>query len=190
MARLRVISGAARGRRLKSVPGDSTRPITDRAKESLFNILREDIPGCDMLDLFAGTGGVGIESLSRGGKFVRFIDQHPAAIKTIHENLALTGLAKNSEVLKMDAFALLSRPVDRTFDYVYVAPPQYHEMWKKALLLLDQQPDWLVEDGWIIVQIDPTEYEALTLENFSEFDQRKYGSVLLVFYEREPSDDG
>lgn len=189
MAKIRVISGSARGRKLKLVPGDVTRPITDRVKESLFNIIREDVPDCAFFDLFGGTGSVGIEALSRGAGFVRFVEQNRMAIRTIKENLAITGLEKNAEVLQTDAFAILNRTPDKSFDYVYVAPPQYHEMWIKAIKLLDATPDWLVEDGWVIAQIDPVEYKSLVLENFSEFDQRKYGSTLLVFYERNIIDE-
>jgi 16S rRNA (guanine(966)-N(2))-methyltransferase RsmD len=186
MPKLRVISGSAKGRRLNLVPGDITRPITDRVKEALFNILRADLPGCHFLDLFAGTGSVGIEALSRGADHVRIIDSHKLAIKTLKENLELTKLGENAEVVQGDAFVMLSRSPNDAFDYIYIAPPQYKGMWKKALSSLDKNPDWLVEDGWAIAQIDPKEYEPLTLSNLSEFDQRKYGSTLLVFYEREP----
>ena len=188
MSRLRVISGAAKGRRLQPVPGDSTRPITDRVKEALFNILRFDLVDAKLLDLFAGTGSVGIEALSRGAGFVRFVDRETKAIKTIHENLKLTGLSEAAEVLSLDAFAMLAKTPNLEFDYVYIAPPQYHNLWEQALIALDKRPDWLVEDGWIIVQIDPKEYKDLTLNNFSEFDQRKYGNTLLVFYEKEAGD--
>ena len=184
MAHLRVISGSAKGRRLNVVPGDSTRPITDRVKESLFNIIRNDLPDCKFLDLFAGTGSVGIEALSRGAQLVRFLDTHPLAIKTIRHNLDLTGLEPDSQVIQINAFVHLSRKPDTEFDYVYIAPPQYKKLWSKALIEIDHNPGWLVEDGWIIVQIDPKEYEQVQLENFSEFDQRKYGNTLLVFYER------
>ena len=188
MAKIRVISGAARGRKLKLVPGDATRPITDRVKESLFNILQPDIPGCVFWDMFSGTGSVGIEALSRGAEFVRLVDQSRLSIKTIKENLAITGLEKNAEVIQADAFSLLKRMPDRQFDYIYVAPPQYHEMWARALKGLDEAPSWSVEDGWVIAQIDPIEYKSIELSNFAEFDQRKYGSTLLVFYERIHSD--
>jgi 16S rRNA G966 N2-methylase RsmD len=94
-----------------------------------------------------------------------------------------------AEVLQADAFAILNRTPDKIFDYVFVAPPQYHELWIRAIKLLDTTPDWLVEDGWVIAQIDPIEYKSLELENFSEFDQRKYGSTLLVFYERNIIDE-
>jgi 16S rRNA (guanine966-N2)-methyltransferase len=180
---LRVIAGKARGRKLRSVPGDSTRPITDRVKESLFNILGPDIQSSHLLDLFAGTGSVGIEALSRGADFVRFLDVDRLAIATIKANLEVTGFSKQSEVLRLDAFALLERPVDRRFDYTYIAPPQYKDIWKRALTSLDSHPDWLVENAWVIAQIHPREYEKLELERLAEFDQRKYGSTLLVFYE-------
>lgn len=188
MARIRVISGTARGRKLKLVPGEVTRPITDRVKEALFNILHPYILGCAFWDLFAGTGSVGIEALSRGAGFVRFVDKNKLAINTIKENLSITGLEADAEVIQGDAFSLLKRPPDRQFDFVYVAPPQYHDLWSKAVQHLDALPDWLVEDGWVIAQIDPKEYKPLALTNFSEFDQRKYGRTLLVFYERIPAD--
>lgn len=190
MGSLRVISGSARGRRLKSVPGDITRPITDRVKESLFNILGADIQGASLLDLFAGTGAVGIEALSRGADSVLFNDRHRLAIKTIHANLAITRLGGKAQVLHSDAFILLNRPPDRQFDYVYIAPPQYAGLWHQALTALDAHPGWLAEDAWIIVQIHPLEYSAVHLANLEEFDQRKYGSTLLVFFARRELDSG
>lgn len=189
MSPIRVIAGKAKGRKLKMVPGDSTRPITDRVKESLFNILRYDLPGTSFLDLFAGTGSVGIEALSQGAKYVRFLDRNRRAIETIRSNLKSVDLMEGAEVLQMDAFALMERRPDKAFDYIYIAPPQYKGMWKKALLLLDKQPDWSLSDGWVVAQIDPKEYEEIPLKNLLEFDQRKYGNTLLVFYERAISDD-
>jgi 16S rRNA (guanine966-N2)-methyltransferase len=183
MSSLRVISGSARGRRLKAVPGDTTRPITDRVKESLFNILGADVQEATLLDLFAGTGAVGIEALSRGAKFVRFIDRNRLPVKIVRENLKLTDLSSKAEVLQMDAFASLKKDVDRPFDYVYIAPPQYKSMWEQALQLLDENIAWVAEDGWVIVQIHPIEFESVVLKNLVEFDQRRYGSTLLIFYE-------
>ncbi|MEX2162399.1 MAG: 16S rRNA (guanine(966)-N(2))-methyltransferase RsmD [Anaerolineales bacterium] len=187
MKPLRVVAGFARGLHLRSVPGDKTRPITDRAKESLFNILRPFLQGAAFLDLFAGTGAVGIEALSQGAAFVRFIDNQRVAVETISANLAVTKLGEGAHVLQTDAFAHLAGKPDRTFDYVFIAPPQYHGLWKQALLALDANPGWLVADAWVIVQLDPSEYEQLVLANLDEFDQRKYGKVLLVFFERRAS---
>jgi 16S rRNA (guanine(966)-N(2))-methyltransferase RsmD len=178
-----VIAGKAKGKKLKRVPGEGTRPVTDRVKESFFNIIRQDLPGGSFLDLFAGTGSVGIEALSQGAGYARFIELGRRAIKVVHENLESTGLKADAEVLQMDAIRYLERNPDRPFDYIYIAPPQYKGMWSKALIALDSQPDWLVEDGWAIVQIDPRESEPLELKNLSEFDRRKYGNTLLVFYE-------
>lgn len=183
MSGIRVIGGTARGRRLEQVPGDSTRPITDRVKESLFNILGTDVRGGTFLDLFAGTGSVGIEALSRGAVFARFIDLEPRAIQTIQANLKATHFEAKADVLRVDAFKLLERTPDRVFDYLYIAPPQYKDMWVQALRAIAANPAWLAEDGWVIVQIDPREYQSQTLQNLNEFDQRRYGNTLLVFYE-------
>ena len=182
---LRVIAGKARGRKLKAVPGDTTRPITDRVKESLFNIIAGDVVGSNWWDVFAGTGAVGIEALSRGAAFVRFSDSHRAPIDTIRSNVEHCGFTSQAEIRRADAFAYLSAPPDRQFEYIYIAPPQYQEMWAKALELLDDNIGWLTEDGWVIAQIDPKEYQPFKYETIEEFDQRRYGSTLLVFYERK-----
>lgn len=182
---LRVISGKAKGRKLKSVPGDTTRPITDRVKEALFNILAGDVVASNWWDLFAGTGAVGIEALSRGAAFVRFSDANRVPVETIKSNVEHCGFKSQAEVRRADAFAFLASPADRKFEYIYIAPPQYQEMWAKALELVDKNIMWLSNDGWVIVQIAPKEYKSLALENLEEFEQRKYGSTLLVFYERK-----
>ena len=184
MSSLRVISGTARGRRLRSVPGNITRPITDRAKEALFNILGPDLVGAGFLDLFAGTGAVGIEALSRGAGYARFIDNHHQAINTIQANLQTTTLQVHAQVQRLDAFVLLAREPDCAFEYIFIAPPQYKELWRRALLDLDTNSGWLANDGWVIVQIHPVEYTELQLTNLVKFDERRYGSVLFLFYER------
>lgn len=182
MGTLRVISGKARGRRLKDVPGDTTRPITDRVKEAVFNILSTDIADASLLDLFGGTGAVGIEALSRGASYVRFVEINRQAQQVIIENLTSTNLTQGSQLIRGDAFRVLKQQPDRSFDYIYIAPPQYKEMWEKAMLLLDENPGWLAENGWVLVQIHPVEYKKLHLENLVEFDQRDYGSTIMVFY--------
>lgn len=185
MANPRIIAGSARGTRLQDVPGDITRPITDRVKEALFNILGGDLVDASFLDLFGGTGSVGIEALSRGAQFARFNDLNRPAVDTIKKNLERTHLQERAEVLQSDAFALLHRKPDRTFDYIYIAPPQYKAMWKRALEVLDANPGWLQDDTWVIVQINPVEYEPHSLSHLIEIEQRKYGSTLLVFYETQ-----
>lgn len=180
---MRVIAGKARGRRLVAVPGDGTRPITDRAKEALFSILSREVPGAWVLDLYAGTGSVGIEALSRGAAGCDFVERAPKAIETIHDNLARTGLAgPTARVLRRDVLALLHKPPPEAFHIIYVAPPQYQGLWLKTLRALDESPGWLADDGMIVVQIHPREDEPVTFAHFEEIDRRTYAGVRLQFY--------
>jgi 16S rRNA (guanine(966)-N(2))-methyltransferase RsmD len=170
------------------VPGTTTRPITDKVREALFNIIGSDIQGASFLDLFAGTGSVGIEALSRGAGYVQFVEINRKPLAIIRENLNSTGLLEGAVVTQSDAYLLIERPPMQAFDYIYIAPPQYKELWKKALQILDRNSAWLSEDAWVIVQIHPVEYhpmgELAVFENLIEFDQRHYGSTLLIFYRR------
>lgn len=179
---MRVITGSAKGRKLQSVPGDTTRPITDRAKEALFSILGYWIEGKRILDLFGGTGAVGIESLSRGAAFAHFVDMNRKAVETIRLNLRHCRLEAAAHVERADSFTMLKNYRGEPFDLIYIAPPQYQELWRKALLLIDSRPDLLAPDGEVIVQIHPREEAPLDLQFLQEYDRRKYGSVLLVFY--------
>jgi 16S rRNA (guanine(966)-N(2))-methyltransferase RsmD len=156
----------------------------DRVKEALFNIVGTGVQGASFLDLFAGTGSIGIEALSRGAERVLFIDRDKLAVRTIHENLAITHLAKRAEVLRADAFVYLQRPKPESFEYIYVAPPQYKGMWKEVLLAIDANPAHLVPDGSVIIQIDPGEREEITLQALQIYDERIYGKTLLWFFER------
>lgn len=156
----------------------------DRVKEALFNILGAGLRNAAFLDLFAGTGSVGIEALSRGAASAVFIDSDRLAIRTIHENLESTGLGDRATVLRVNSFDYLRRPQSRAFDYVYIAPPQYKKLWKDTLLLLDEYPQHLNPDGIVIVQIDPSEQESITLDTLEPYDERKYGKTLLWFFER------
>src|SRR4051812_9720642 len=105
---LRVISGSAKGRRLKDVPGDTTRPVTDRVKEALFSILYRDVEDSAWWDLFGGTGAIGIEAISRGAAFVRFSDLNRLPVEVIKSNLQACGFAEKAEVRRGDAFAMLA----------------------------------------------------------------------------------
>ena len=183
MTNPRIIAGKARGHRLQSVPGDTTRPITDMVKEALFNILGQDIIDASLLDVFGGTGSVGIEALSRGAAFVQFLDLNHRAVDTIRNNLRSTRLESGGHVQRADAFVYLKQPPTRQFDFIFIAPPQYKGMWIQAMTIVDSNSKWLMPDGCVIVQIDPIEYQALDLNQFVEVDQRKYGNTILVFYE-------
>jgi 16S rRNA (guanine(966)-N(2))-methyltransferase RsmD len=186
----RVIAGSARGRRLKLVPGDSTRPVMDRVKEACFNIIGRDIYDARFLDLYAGTGSVGIEALSRGAARAVFVELDRLAVKTIHENLELTGLKAHAVVRRADVLQLLQQPAAEAFDFIYVAPPQYKNLWLQTLTALDTQPAWIPPGTVVIAQIDPTEQQAVTFKHLTGYDERRYGSTLLWFFQaHEPRPD-
>ncbi|MDT8305404.1 MAG: 16S rRNA (guanine(966)-N(2))-methyltransferase RsmD [Anaerolineae bacterium] len=188
---MRVISGRAKGRKLATVPGDKTRPMMDRIKENLFNLLGPYfIPGTRWLDLFAGTGQVGIEALSRGASEVIFIDMAREAIGTIHRNLKHTQLTDGARVIRTEAFTFLRGEQFAPFDVIFVAPPQYREMWKEVLAIVDERPErYLNLAGIIVVQLDPRESEQLPLKGLALYDERTYGNTTLQFYERADTNE-
>ncbi len=169
---------------ITSVPGDSTRPIADRVKSALFSILesQEFIRDHRWLDLFGGTGAVGIEALSRGAASVVFVEKDGRAVQVLGQNLRSTGLGEGgrSHVVRGDAFAYLARPEIEPFDLIYIAPPQYKSLWQKALLAVDARPELLTERGQVVVQIFPKEDDpALPLLHLRRYDERQYGSTRL-----------
>lgn len=180
---MQVTTGKAKGHPLLSVPGDTTRPITDKVKQALFNILGSDVQGSTWLDLFAGTGAVGIEALSRGAGSVIFIDRAKPAIDTINKNLQATKLQDGAKVVRQDAFAFIGGHPNTAFDFIFVAPPQWQSLWSKALMQIDQNPTWLKENGTVIVQIAPSEFEDIALNHLELTEERRYGQTLLCFYE-------
>lgn len=185
---MRVVGGKARGTRLLSVPGEGTRPITDRVKTALFGVLGDRVQGARVLDLFAGTGSVGIEALSRGAPCVVFVDRSPKALRVLRENLRRTRLEEGAQVVRSDAFRYLSH-AEEPFDLIYVAPPQYHGLWKEALLAIEESGS-LAPGGEVVVQIHPKEFEEIALPRLRLVDRRKYGSTLLCFYQEAPSEAG
>lgn len=178
---MRVIGGEARGRKLVPVPGGTTRPITGRVKKALFDILGDLVPGCRFLDLFAGTGSVGIEALSRGADACVFVERNSRAVATIRRNLQSTGLVGRARVVRGDVFRHIEQHSSEDFDIIYVAPPQYKDLWADTLLALDRG-SLLRGGGTIVAQIYPKEYHLLELHSLAMYEQRRYGSTLLCFY--------
>ena len=166
------------------MPGDGTRPITDRAKEALFSIIGDWIIDTRVLDLFGGTGSVGIEAVSRGAAFAQFVDANRKAVETIETNLRLCRFTEQTRVERGDSFAFLGRYAGTPFDLIFIAPPQYQGLWLKTLTLLDERMKLLAEYGTVVVQIDPHEEQPLALTHLVEYDRRRYGSVLLLFFAR------
>ncbi len=178
---IRVIAGTAKGRRLKMVPGETTRPVMDRVKEACFNIIGRGILGATFLDLFAGTGSVGIEALSRGASKAVFVETDKKAVQTIQANLQLTRLSERAVIRRTDVLTFLKSQASTPFDYIYIAPPQYQNLWLTTLQTLDVNPGWLGKDTTVIVQIDPTEQQPLAFQSLETVDERRYGNTLLWF---------
>jgi 16S rRNA (guanine966-N2)-methyltransferase len=183
LTQVRVIAGTAKGRRLRSPRTRETRPVTDRAKESLFNILAPRLPGSDFLDLFAGTGGIGIEALSRGCAQATFVERSASALADIRYNLELTRLAANAHVVGGDVFAYL-RDTPSPFDVIFVGPPQWHGLWPRTMQLLDRQPGWLAADAVVVVQHDPAESAEIPLRHLQMSSVRTYARVRFTFFSR------
>ncbi len=137
---MRVLGGVARGRRLKSVPGETTRPPLARVRQALFDILQPQTPGATWLDLFAGTGSYGIEALSRGAEAVVFVEKNPRAVAIIRENLAATGLEAGATVIRGDVLQEVLRlaRIGYRFTVVGVAPPYFKGLGPEVLGLVDE----------------------------------------------------
>lgn len=181
---MRVIAGSRKGLKLQAVPGDGTRPILDRVKTALFDTIGPNLEDGVILDMFAGTGQLGIEALSRGASLCIFCDTSSKAIATIKENLQTTNFIEQSQVRHTDCFTYL-KSTSKSFRCVFVAPPQYKGIWIEAMRTIAERPHLVDDDGFIAVQIDPKEYEELQLSTFREAKEKRYGNTLLVFYEKE-----
>lgn len=188
---MRVVTGEAKGRKLKSPKTIGTRPIIDRVKTALFDILSNEVEDVRFLDLFGGVGGVGIEALSRGAASATFIEMNYKVLKILRENLHITGLTDRAETLHADAFKFLQNAAtpaagsqSRIYEIIYVAPPQYQEMAARALAMLDSSP-LVPDEGLVIVQIHPKERPgviAVPCQRLKLTNERRYGSTLLMFY--------
>ncbi len=183
-AGMRVVGGRARGTKLLGPPSEGTRPISDRAKEALFNILGPGIRDCRVLDLFAGTGAVGIEALSRGAAEAVLVERDREVVDVIKANLAKTRLGDHATVAQADVFAWLDRGVGAPFDVVFSGPPQWQGLWGTSLAAIDERADALLAEGAVVVlQLDPREEaEEPELTNLELDDVRRYGNVALRFY--------
>ncbi len=180
---IRVIAGTARGRRLKMVPGEGSRPVMDRVKEACFSKLGRRVAGSRFLDLYAGTGSVAIEALSRGAALAELVEQDPRALRIIRENLQLAGVWERAHVQRADVLSWLRNDAAHSYDIIYVAPPQYQGLWSQTLQLIDERPDWTHADSVVIVQIDPSERQGLKLGRLRAFDERRYGNTLLWYFQ-------
>ncbi|WP_425448943.1 16S rRNA (guanine(966)-N(2))-methyltransferase RsmD [Dethiothermospora halolimnae] len=183
---MRVITGIAKGHRLKAPKGLKTRPTTDRVKESIFNILGSISPDALILDLFSGSGNVGIEFLSRGGKECYFIDSGLQSIKTINENLKNTRLNTKGQVYKNNvnrAIGALGNN-NKRFDYIFMDPPYEKDLVIPTLEKIYKQ-EILKKSGIIIIEHETKKILPDSLYNLIKFDMRNYGGTSVTFYSIE-----
>lgn len=181
---MRVIAGSVKGRKLKAPSGLHTRPITDMIKEALFNVWGTDIYDATVLDLFAGSGSVGIEALSRGAGKVIFVDNDINAIKIIKENLSNCGFAKGFEVQYNDVFKvidLLSRHGQK-FNYIYADPPFSNPGIFNEIMLVLGRKDILEADGVLVIRAQKQKEMAETFNSLVKYRLRNYGESNLHYY--------
>ena len=179
---MRVISGKARGVTLKTPTGMATRPTADRVKEAIFSIVQFDLPGANVLDLFGGTGQLGIEALSRGAKQAVFVDEREDACKLIKENLKRTKLEEQGSVIRSDYSAFLKGTTQK-FDLILLDPP-YAEVFLENSLNLITQID-ILQSGGIIVTERPVEKELLLdFAGYNRSKDYKYGNTLITLFRK------
>ena len=179
---MRVISGSARGKMLDAVPGMDTRPTTDRVKESVFNILQFRVVGATMLDLFAGTGQMGIEALSRGAARAVFVDQAQKAVSVIQKNIAGARVQARAEVIRAEFHQALERLRGQKFDIIFLDPPYGGEILNSALNAVELF-DILSPDGIIICE-SSVEDTVICPDSLSVQKTYRYGTICLTALRR------
>lgn len=180
---MRVISGSARGRKLKPLPGLDTRPTADSVKESLFNILQFDIEGRRVLDLFAGTGQLGIEALSRGAAWCDFVDASPAAAKLVRENLQTSGFSDRAGVSQRDFLAFLQGWRGKKYDLIFLDPPYAQAALERALEAI-AAIDIVSECGIIVCESPAGKVLPELSAPYRKGREYRYGKTKLTLYRR------
>lgn len=182
---MRIITGSARGCQLKTPKGQAvTRPTSDRIKESLFNILGTMVPGRKVLDIFAGTGNLGLEALSRGAESAVAVDQATAPL--LRENAKRTHFTDKLEIKSGEAMATLARlnVEKREFTLIFCDPPYHKGLWEKALQFIDQSDGLMAHDGILVVEHGADENEIPALAHLMQVMNRRYGhTTQLSFYQ-------
>ena len=179
---MRVITGKARGIQLKTPDGMLTRPTADRVKEALFSIINFDIPGAKVLDLFGGTGQLGIEALSRGATVATFVDAREESCKLIRENLKRTKLEQDAKVVRSDYLDYLSRCREQ-YDIIFLDPP-YAEVFLENAIKRITEIDILHSNGIIVAERPLGKELPWEFEGFTRSKDYKYGKVLLTIYRK------
>ena len=183
---MRVISGAARGVKLSSLKGDNTRPTSDKVKESIFNIITPYIYEASFLDLFSGTGNMGIEAVSRGAGRAVLVEKHRMCFNIIEENIEKTKLRDRIELVKNDVYSTLKRlsSEGKKFDIIFMDPPYSKDLVKPCLVEIDKGT-LLAEDGIIVIEHDIKDEIVEQVGNLIKNREKKYGNTMITFFSKE-----
>jgi 16S rRNA (guanine966-N2)-methyltransferase len=182
---VRIIAGTLRGRKLSPVQGQRIRPSSDYLRESIFNILKGTVEEAVVLDLYAGTGSLGLEALSRGATFAVFVDNHPQSIKILERNVVNCSLEDRSAILKRDVLLRglgFLRATQRVFDLVFADPPYAKGFAERTVALLDNCP-YISKGARIVVEHSIAESLPEKGTRLERTGQRQYGKALVSFYE-------
>lgn len=181
---MRVIAGSARSLRLKTPEGLDTRPTTDRIKETLFNMLMPYLSGAIFVDLFAGSGGIGIEAISRGAKKVYFVENAQKALDCINDNLSHTRFTQQAVVVKQDVFAALRGSIKDDVDVIFMDPP-YEQLYEKRALEILSEASYVTEDTLIVVEATlDTSFDYVEKLGFEVTKEKRYKTNKHVFIKR------
>lgn len=183
---MRIIAGKARGTKLYTLDGDKTRPTLDRVRESLFNIIQTKITNCVFLDLFSGSGAIGLEAVSRGAKKAILCDKSKDAMQIIKKNIEKTHLENQTECYQLSYEKILESKINEKIDIVYIDPPYKTDFAYESIKIIIEK-ELLKEDSYIIVETDEKEkiLEKIKKLEVDVIDQRKYGRVNLIFIKRK-----
>ena len=182
---MRVITGSARGKKLITLEGNDVRPTTDMVKEAIFSIVQFEVAGAKVLDLFAGSGQLGIEALSRGASLAVFVDSKPESVKVTRENLKNTDLHQKSRVVAMDSFAYLGGCKDK-FDIVLIDPPYSKDIISQILPKAVEKTE---ENGIIICEHDKKDQLPEEVGEFCKFRTYSYGRIALTTYRKRDEEE-
>jgi len=181
MKKMRLTGGVARGRPIKTPKGRAVRPLLSRIRKSLFDVIGDRIQRSHFLDLYSGSGAVGIEALSRAAERVIFVEKDTVSIHTIKENLASCNFSSRSKIWQKDVLGFLPWLLEKErFDFIFIAPPYYQGLQDRTLVIIERKD---TGKSWIIVQHSPREKVNLSRKKIKLFKQRKYGDTILSFFD-------
>ena len=183
---MRIIAGTCRGRILKAVKGQKTRPTADRVKEAIFNVLAHRVEGTNFLDLFGGTGNIGLEALSRGARQVAFVEKYSGALKVLKANVNECGFTDNVHIFPVDAFKAIEifKEKNYRFNIIFLDPP-YEFKFLEELIARVVDNELLLEQGIVVVETDKNTNLPTSFKNLIKVRENVYGDTKITYFQIE-----